>query len=62
MGAGLTFKQKYGFLAVLAIAMGLAGCPVWSLTYWSILLAIWLFLGGHRTIYLTYHTLGRDLR
>ena len=62
MDGGLTYKQKYGFLSVVAVVMSLTGLPASSLAFWSLLLLIWLFLGGHRTLYLAYHTLGRDLR
>lgn len=59
---GLTFKQKYGFLSVVAMVMALSGLPSSTLVFCSLLILMWLFLGGHRTIYLAYHTLGRDLR
>jgi hypothetical protein len=62
MESGLSFKQKYGFLSLLAATMAMTGLPGSNVTFWSVLFFIWLFLGGHRTIYLTYHTLGRDLR
>jgi hypothetical protein len=62
MKTGLTFKQKYGFLSVLAAAMALVGLPDSRSAFWIILLTFWIFLGGHRTIYLVYHTLGRDLK
>ena len=62
MDGGLSYKQKYGFLSVVAVVMSLTGLPASSLAFWSLLLLIWLFLGGHRTLYLAYHTLGRDLR
>ena len=62
MKAGLSFKQKYGFLSVLAIAMTLAGFPTSSVNLWLVLAVLWLFLGGHRTLYLAYHTFGRDFR
>ena len=29
---------------------------------WSVYLLIWFITGGYYTLYLLYHTLGRDLR
>ena len=47
-------------------------CGMWFLLSWveffptttsaGILLLTWLALGGHNTVYLLYHTLGRDIR
>ena len=36
----------------------------WVYERWTVVLVLlvsWLLLGGHRTIYLLYHTLPRDL-
>ena len=36
----------------------------WEYECWTVVLVLlvsWLLLGGHRTIYLLYHTLPRDL-
>ena len=52
---------KYGGLAAFGFALYAMG----SLNYLVIILIsflIWIVTGGHHTIYLLYHTLGRDLR
>ena len=52
---------KYGGLAAFGFALYAMG----SFNYLVIILIsflIWIVIGGHHTIYLLYHTLGRDLR
>ena len=53
---------RYGGLAALWLAMGMALPSTAMAVKLVVLAAAWTATGGHRTLYLAYHTLGRDLR
>lgn len=53
--------NKYGFLSFLWFALSWLENES-SLTTGLVLFSAWVALGGHYTLYLMYHTLGRDLR
>ena len=57
----LSALHKYGLLSCLWFGMSW----VESVSCWNsylILFLVWLGMGGHHTLYIAYHTLGRDLR
>ena len=53
---------RYGGLVALWFGMRLAAPAAASAARLAALVAAWAATGGHRTLYLAYHTLGRDLR
>ena len=53
--------HKYGLLSCLWFAMSWVE-PVSGWPSAAVLLLAWLFTGGTHTLWLMYHTLGRDLR
>jgi len=62
MGLEIENKIKYPLLALIGLTMmGFEVPKTWTLVT-SVLLASWLAMGGHKVLYLMYHTLGRDLR
>jgi len=53
--------KRYAFLMALAAAF-YASESVQGWQLYSLLFLGWLATGGYHTCYLSYHTLGRDLR
>ena len=57
------WKEFYYATGVVLFAGNVwEGYKFYWLLLWSIYLSIWLSIGGYYTLYLIYHTLGRDLR
>lgn len=54
-------SNKYLILLVLGVGLCLSNAVSW-ITITGVLLLAWLALGGYYTVYLMYHTLGRDMR
>lgn len=57
----VSFKTKWVFLAGLAGVLSVTEL-VTSWTLWTFLAMVWFVMDGYYTLYLIYHTLGRDLR
>ena len=57
------WKSGYNFLGlILLVSMFMEGINLYLVAILSVYFLIWLYVGGYNTLYIVYHTFGRDFR